>query len=48
MSKSVAQMLFCVCIMFNGSANAFDLNGTWTGDDRNCDKVFVKKTTKFR
>ena len=25
MPKSVAQMLFCACIMFNGSANAFDL-----------------------
>jgi len=43
MSKSVARMLFCACIMFSGSANAFDLNGNWTADDRNCDKVFVKK-----
>ena len=47
MSKSVAQMLFCACIMFNGSANAFDLNGNWTADDRNCDKVFVKKNNKI-
>ena len=47
MSKSVAQMLFCACIMFNGSASAFDLNGNWTADDRNCDKVFVKKNNKI-
>jgi len=47
MSKSVARMLFCACIMFSGSANAFDLNGNWTADDRNCDKVFVKKNNKI-
>jgi hypothetical protein len=33
--------------MFSGSANAFDLNGNWTADDRNCDKVFVKKNNKI-
>jgi len=41
-------MLFsAICIVFSFSANAFDLNGTWTGDDRNCNKVFVKKNNKI-
>jgi hypothetical protein len=34
-------------MMFNGSANAFDLNGAWTQDGRNCAKVFVKKNNKM-
>jgi hypothetical protein len=47
MSKSIARMLFCTCLLFNGSASAFDLNGAWTQDERNCDKVFIKKNNKI-
>jgi len=44
MSSLAGRMFFsAICIVFSFSANAFDLNGTWTGDDRNCNKVFVKK-----
>jgi hypothetical protein len=46
-SKSAAGMLFCACLMFSFSANAFDLNGTWTADESNCDRVFVKKNNKI-
>ena len=47
MSKSTARMLFCAFLLFNGSASAFDLNGAWAQDERNCDKVFVKKSNKM-
>jgi hypothetical protein len=47
MSKSIARTLFCACLLFNGSASAFDLNGAWTQDERNCDKVFIKKNNKI-
>jgi hypothetical protein len=48
MSNLVRRMLFsAICIVFSFSANAFDLNGTWTADDRNCNKVFVKKNNKI-
>jgi hypothetical protein len=47
MSKSAAGMLVCACLMFSFSANAFDLNGTWSGDNSNCGKVFVKKNNKI-
>jgi hypothetical protein len=41
--KSAAGILFCACLVFSFSADAFDLNGTWTTDDSNCNRVFVKK-----
>jgi hypothetical protein len=48
MSSLAGRMLFsAICIVFSFSANAFDLNGTWTADDRNCNKVFVKKNNKI-
>ena len=40
--KSAAGILFCACLVFSFSADAFDLNGTWTTDDSNCNRVFVK------
>jgi len=48
MFKSAAGMLFCSCLMFSFSANAFDLNGAWTTNADNCGKMFVKKTTGLR
>ncbi len=48
MSKLAARMLFCaICMVFSFSANAFDLNGAWTADAKNCDKVFVKKSNRI-
>jgi len=48
MSSLAGRMFFsAICMVFSFSANAFDLNGTWTADDRNCDKVFVKKNNKI-
>src|SRR5262245_22514550 len=48
MSRSAARMLvIAVCMLTSVSANAFDLNGAWTADDRNCDKVFVKRNNKI-
>ena len=47
MPKLSVGVLFCACVIFNGSANAFDLNGAWTADDRNCAKVFIKRTDKM-
>jgi hypothetical protein len=48
MSKSVsaAGIMFCACLMFSFSANAFDLNGAWTTNEENCSKVFVKKNNR--
>jgi hypothetical protein len=43
MPKLTVRMLFCACMMFSDSGSAFDLNGAWTQDERNCAKVFVKK-----
>jgi hypothetical protein len=45
MSKftSAVGMLFCACLMFSFSANAFDLNGAWTTNEENCGRIFVKK-----
>jgi hypothetical protein len=34
-------------MVFSLSAYAFDLNGTWTTDESNCNKVFVKKNNKI-
>ncbi|MFZ0054138.1 MAG: hypothetical protein WAL09_04915, partial [Pseudolabrys sp.] len=45
--KSAAGILFCACLVFSFSADAFDLNGTWTTDDSNCNRVFVKKNIKI-
>ncbi|MGB9271393.1 MAG: hypothetical protein WCB74_19585 [Pseudolabrys sp.] len=45
--KSAAGILFCACLVFSFSADAFDLNGTWTTDDSNCNRVFVKKNNKI-
>jgi hypothetical protein len=48
MSNLAARMLLCVISMvFSLSAYAFDLNGTWTTDESNCNKVFVKKNNKI-
>jgi len=47
MFKSAAGMLFCSCIMFSFSANAFDLNGAWTTNADNCGKMFVKKNNRI-
>ena len=47
MSNLGARTLSCATfIVFSFSANAFDLNGAWTADASNCDKVFVKKSNK--
>ena len=46
MSKSAAGMLFCACLMFSFSANAFDLNGAWTTSADSCGKMFVKKNNR--
>ena len=47
MSNLAARTLFCATfIVFSFSANAFDLNGAWTADASNCDKVFVKKSNR--
>jgi hypothetical protein len=49
MSNFIARtLLYVICIAFSLSAYAFDLTGTWTTDELNCGKVFVKKITKFR
>ena len=46
-SGSATRLLFCtICILFNVSAYAFDLNGAWTGDPKNCGKVFIKNNNK--
>src|SRR6476660_7611591 len=48
MSKAAARMFFgAVCVLFSWSAHAFDLNGAWTADASNCNKVFVKKNNKI-
>jgi len=47
MFKSAAGMLFCSCLMFSFSANAFDLNGAWTTNADNCGKMFVKKNNRI-
>ena len=47
-SGSAARILFCMtCILFSASAHAFDLNGAWTTNDLNCNKVFVKKDNRI-
>jgi len=47
-SGSAARILFCMtCILFSVSAHAFDLNGAWTTNDLNCNKVFVKKDNRI-
>ena len=48
MSNLGGRMIFCaICMVFSFSANAFDLNGAWTADASNCDKVFVKKNNRI-
>ena len=47
MPKLTARILFCAYVIFNGSVNAFELNGAWTQDDRNCAKIFVKQNNKM-
>jgi hypothetical protein len=39
-------LISAICIVFSFSASAFDLNGAWTADASNCDKVFAKKNNK--
>src|SRR4249920_4128357 len=47
-SGSAARILFFMtCILFSVSAHAFDLNGAWTTNDSNCNKVFVKKDNRI-
>ncbi len=47
MSGAAARLLVCaIFILCSVSAHAFDLTGNWTTDERNCDKVFVKKNNK--
>jgi hypothetical protein len=48
MSNLAARVLFsAIGIVFSFSANAFDLDGAWTTDASNCDKVFVKKDNRI-
>ncbi len=48
MSHLGARIFVCaICTVFSFSASAFDLNGAWTGDESNCNKVFVKKNNKI-
>ena len=41
------RIFFMTCILFSVSAHAFDLNGAWTTNDLNCNKVFVKKDNRI-
>ena len=48
MSGSAARTLIvAVGMLMSVSANGFDWNGAWSADDRNCEKVFVKKIIKL-
>ena len=47
MSKAAARFFCASCVLFSWSAHAFDLNGAWTADAQNCNKVFVKKNNKI-
>ena len=47
-SGAIARLLVCaIFVLFSLSAYAFDLTGTWTTDELNCGKVFVKKNNKI-
>ena len=45
-SVCVGILLFCACVLFNFSANAFDLNGYWSSEASNCDKIFERKNNR--
>ena len=47
MSKPAARMLLCACVLFSFSAHAFDLNGAWTTNPENCDKIFVAENNRL-
>ena len=42
-SVGVGILLFCACALFSVSAIAFDLNGNWSTEPSNCDKIFEMK-----
>jgi hypothetical protein len=47
-SGGAARLLVCAIVALPSlSAHAFDLTGTWTTDELNCGKVFVKKNNKI-
>jgi hypothetical protein len=47
MSRWAARTLFCGFVLFSFSANAFDLDGAWTTNPENCDKVFETKNSRI-
>lgn len=42
-SITLATCSIAACVAMPGLAFAFDLNGAWAGDGKNCAKVFVRK-----
>jgi hypothetical protein len=46
-STGLCALLFCGCLLLTSQAHAFDLNGAWSTNADQCDKVFVKKGDKI-
>ena len=46
-STGPCALLFCGSLLLTSQAHAFDLNGAWSTNADQCDKVFVKKGVKI-